>query len=66
MEKRKMKTSLGEFEFTLIPRRQSWKKIGDNYFCPACNSGWMFDDFELFNFCPDCGADLRGETNEER
>ena len=31
-----------------------------DFICPFCNSGWHWRT----NFCPDCGADLRGDKND--
>ena len=31
-----------------------------DFICPFCNRGWHWET----NFCPDCGADLRGDKNE--
>lgn len=34
--------------------------------CPFCHSVWAdFENMvEYFNYCPQCGADLKGEKNE--
>ena len=31
-----------------------------DFICPFCNCGWHWKT----NFCPDCGADLRGDKND--
>ena len=51
------------------PKRGEWKRrIVDNGF----NADWVFSecgyrvktDFVDYNFCPNCGADMRGEKDE--
>ena len=34
--------------------------------CPFCHSVWGYFEnmVEYFNYCPQCGADLKGEKNE--
>ena len=29
--------------------------------CDQCGFDWIWSDREYFKFCPNCGADLRGE-----
>lgn len=46
-----------------------WDKKIMNYCCSQCttafydNLAWITDEFKLPNFCPNCGADMRGEKN---
>ena len=32
--------------------------------CDQCGFDWIWSDREYFKFCPNCGADMRGEQNE--
>ena len=50
------------------PERKKGKWI-DNTFCSEC--GWIHEvesgfigSVKRFNFCPNCGADMRGEQDE--
>lgn len=36
-----------------------WKSIGYGFFCSICHNY-----HENSNFCPECGADMRGKENE--
>lgn len=55
---------------TIEPERKKgkWKrKIVDSgynadWVCSECGDRWKYD-FINFNFCPNCGADMRGEEN---
>jgi len=41
------------------------KFISDAYYCSVCENEAFYDtDYgqQLFNFCPNCGADMRGDT----
>ena len=31
--------------------------------CDQCGFDWIWSDREYFKFCPNCGADMRGEQN---
>jgi hypothetical protein len=59
---------------TVEPKRGEWKKgkdfpsfprvklISDAYYCSVCENEAFYDtDYgqQLFNFCPNCGADMR-------
>ena len=42
-----------------------WKHyMGDLWTCTACGESLMCDDIECNNYCPNCGADMRGSDNE--
>lgn len=52
-------------------RRGTWEKTNMNGFlrCSACRDCYIDDnwlDGKHWNFCPHCGADLRGEENGEK
>ena len=32
--------------------------------CSCCHVRWGMYDVENFNFCPNCGADIRGEQDD--
>lgn len=48
---------------TIEPERKTghWIFIGDGYKCSECRSvySWWADS-QTSNYCPDCGADMRG------
>lgn len=50
-------------------KKGKWKrKIVDSgynadWVCSECGDRWKYD-FINFNFCPNCGADMRGEDDE--
>lgn len=48
-------------ESNLIPSRKG-KQGGRLFICSECNKGWIKQDgsMEGINFCPFCGADMRG------
>lgn len=44
----------------------------DGYFCSQCGNfvPWIYKEFDIdfikeFKFCPSCGADMRGEEDEQ-
>ena len=46
-----------------------WKKVGTSVMCSICEHGWgkghAPKDLKDYNFCPNCGADMReGEQND--
>lgn len=41
---------------------QSAKHIEKIYFCSNCHNFEAWGETELYNFCPNCGADMRGEA----
>lgn len=44
-------------------KKGKWNWIGFNIECSVCGCMPCFDSTEpLYNFCPNCGADMRGET----
>ena len=51
-------------ESNLIPSRKG-KPGGRLFICSECNKGWIKQDrsMEEINFCPNCGADMRGEQD---
>lgn len=53
---------------TIEPRKKGkWIKISpaNIYECSVCGQNVMTNDIETYKFCHGCGADLRGEENEE-
>lgn len=46
-----------------------WEEKIMNYFCSQCKTAfdddltWITGEFKLPNFCPRCGADMRGGKN---
>ena len=53
---------------TAEPKKGKWIKLYDgNYKCSSCWSWWSVDGNEVmgdFNYCPNCGADMRGGDAE--
>ena len=59
------------------PRRGRWiygesEEGHDGYFCSQCGNfvPWIYKEFDIdfikeFKFCPSCGADMRGEDDEQ-
>ena len=53
--------------FDSFPEREKgeWIYEGDEisgvFKCSNCGEGSEIPDFEHFNFCPNCGADMRGK-----
>ena len=50
---------------TIEPERKKgeWTK---NNSCPFCGFlPWYESDIHTLSFCPNCGADMRGEQNED-
>lgn len=52
-------------------KRGKWMRISDEIFadrfkCSECGNEPPIEDFDwwLSNYCPHCGADMRGEINE--
>lgn len=54
-----------QFEADSAQRKGHWEYLYDgNYKCSNCGSWWAMEDEpceEGLNFCPNCGADMRGE-----
>lgn len=52
------------------PHRE-WKPLGEPddlcthswYFCSNCSFRTTWHMVDIFHFCPNCGADMRGEKN---
>lgn len=34
----------------------------DQWYCPECKFTVIAEDYPSWNFCPNCGADMRGES----
>lgn len=50
-------------------KRGEWMYLyEDNYKCSKCGSWWCCTDSQIdeMNFCPNCGADMRGGNNDGR
>ena len=48
--------------------REGYGGWGDTYYhCSVCGSDWVFEEgtpkANEWNFCPHCGADMRGDEN---
>lgn len=44
--------------------RGEWKWDSFNIVCSECDFAPLFDSTEpLYHYCPNCGADMRGDTN---
>ena len=48
------------------PKRGKWMKEDRGHVeycavCDQCGFDWIWSDREYFKFCPNCGADMRGE-----
>ena len=39
----------------------SWQFTRDHYKCSECGTHWEY----TFNYCPNCGAKMEGENNEQ-
>lgn len=49
---------------TIEPKRGAWIEREDEMRCPICHVAWNYydNDTHRFEFCPNCGADMRTET----
>ena len=48
-------------------KRGEWMYLyEDNYKCSICGSWWCCTDSQIdeMNFCPNCGSEMRGDTDE--
>ena len=43
-----------------------WVRIKDTVQCSQCKAKWIDHTYliETFRFCPNCGADMRGDNND--
>lgn len=39
---------------------------GESSICGLCGCSWQIDEDGRSNFCPNCGADMRGDSDDER
>ena len=47
-------------------KRGKWKLNKDgNWACPFCEFDPYHDNMKGMNYCPNCGADMRGETEDD-
>jgi Lar family restriction alleviation protein len=48
--------------------RGEWIEHEDEMECPQCGYFWNYcdNDTERFNYCPNCGCDMRGERDGEK
>ena len=65
IDKVKMEQIIRE-ELSVQPSRKGhWIKKGNTLKCPFCGAkGEDIKDDYCFNFCPNCGADMRGDTDD--
>lgn len=48
----------------LVWKKGKWNWIGFNIECSVCGAMPNFDSTEpLYNYCPNCGADMRGDSH---
>lgn len=50
-----------------VTGRRVGKWVDTNKYCGfwECNECGWYNDYEKFKYCPNCGADMRGEKNED-
>ena len=46
------------------PQGEWVRYMGDIWTCSACGESLMCDDIECNNFCPNCGARMKGADDE--
>ena len=47
------------------PQGEWMRYMGDIWTCSACGESLMCDDIECNNFCPNCGARMKGADDEQ-
>ena len=75
LEKWKNTTPRGKAEFDQVimmipsvtpqPKIGEWLKNGELCKCSNCHSNVLFSAIKFYNYCYRCGADMRGEKNED-
>ena len=57
---------LGQVPDAAPVKHGRWEDIGYAVCCSACSMEWTksFDFYEMFKFCPFCGARMDGGSNE--
>ena len=53
-----------EEEPSAYPKKGRWSLCADDiedgwFVCTSCGNGMTFDDYKPYDFCPNCGADMR-------
>ena len=48
------------------PQVEWVRYMGDIWTCSACGESLMCDDIECNNYCPNCGARMKGAIDVER